>query len=176
MATLKLFFSLLMVTVHLTSSMAANRHMLMGNQMIDSNWYDAHATFYGDMSGGGTMRKYIYCVLVIATFYALHCVCRDLNLETVFDYCRGSLRIWWSIQARVWTPDDSTKHSIVQQWSHLRGLFRDQVFQWPSMVLSESRLYHSDRNQLLSSQLLETGGELVQSTIKTLWSIKADVH
>ncbi|KAB2085283.1 hypothetical protein ES319_A05G390800v1 [Gossypium barbadense] len=56
MATLKLFFSLLMVTVHLTSSMAANRHMLMGNQMIDSNWYDAHATFYGDMSGGDTMQ------------------------------------------------------------------------------------------------------------------------
>ncbi|KAK2647660.1 hypothetical protein Ddye_015149 [Dipteronia dyeriana] len=23
---------------------------------IDSNWYDAHATFYGDMSGGGTMQ------------------------------------------------------------------------------------------------------------------------
>ncbi|KAA3464401.1 expansin-A23-like [Gossypium australe] len=56
MATLKLFFSFLMVTVHLISSMAANRHMLMGNQMIDSNWYDAHATFYGDMSGGGTMQ------------------------------------------------------------------------------------------------------------------------
>ncbi|KAB2033915.1 hypothetical protein ES319_D04G048800v1 [Gossypium barbadense] len=56
MATLKLFFSFLMVTVHLISSMAANRHMLMGNQMIDPNWYDAHATFYGDMTGGDTMQ------------------------------------------------------------------------------------------------------------------------
>lgn len=27
---------------------------------IDDNWYDAHATFYGDMSGGETMRKYSY--------------------------------------------------------------------------------------------------------------------
>jgi hypothetical protein len=25
---------------------------------LDSNWYDASATFYGDMQGGGTMRKY----------------------------------------------------------------------------------------------------------------------
>lgn len=73
MATLNLFFSFLMVTVHLISSMAANRHMITSNQKIDSNWYDAHATFYGDMGGGDTMRKYIYCVLVIATFYALHC-------------------------------------------------------------------------------------------------------
>jgi hypothetical protein len=25
---------------------------------LDSNWYDAHATFYGDMQGDETMRKY----------------------------------------------------------------------------------------------------------------------
>lgn len=25
---------------------------------IDRNWHDAHATFYGDMAGGETMRKY----------------------------------------------------------------------------------------------------------------------
>ena len=27
---------------------------------IDNNWYDAHATFYGDMTGSETMRKYNY--------------------------------------------------------------------------------------------------------------------
>lgn len=80
MATLNLFFSFLMVTVHLISSMAANRHMITSNQKIDSNWYDAHATFYGDMGGGDTMRKYIYCVLVIATFYALHCRFKSWDL------------------------------------------------------------------------------------------------
>jgi len=36
--------------------------MLLAQSMayipIDSNWYDAHATFYGDMQGGETMRKY----------------------------------------------------------------------------------------------------------------------
>jgi hypothetical protein len=30
----------------------------MAHIPIDSNWYDAHATFYGDMQGGETMRKY----------------------------------------------------------------------------------------------------------------------
>jgi len=25
---------------------------------IDLNWYDAHATFYGDASGAATMRKF----------------------------------------------------------------------------------------------------------------------
>ena len=25
---------------------------------IDPNWYDGHATFYGNMNGGETMRKY----------------------------------------------------------------------------------------------------------------------
>ena len=27
---------------------------------IDNNWYDARATFYGDMTGSETMRKYNY--------------------------------------------------------------------------------------------------------------------
>jgi len=33
--------------------------MLFVNGMaaIDPNWYDAHATFYGDAAGGETMRK-----------------------------------------------------------------------------------------------------------------------
>ena len=26
---------------------------------IDGDWYDAHATFYSDMQGGETMRKYV---------------------------------------------------------------------------------------------------------------------
>ena len=30
---------------------------------IDSNWYDANATFYGDMTGSETMRKYNYIVI-----------------------------------------------------------------------------------------------------------------
>ena len=25
---------------------------------LDGTWYDAHATFYGDINGGETMRKY----------------------------------------------------------------------------------------------------------------------
>ena len=29
-------------------------------EKIDNSWNDAHATFYGDMSGGETMRKYNY--------------------------------------------------------------------------------------------------------------------
>lgn len=32
-------------------------HAIVG--ALDGNWYDAHATFYGDMTGGETMRKYI---------------------------------------------------------------------------------------------------------------------
>jgi len=28
----------------------------VGLTNIDPSWYDAHATFYGDMSGGETMR------------------------------------------------------------------------------------------------------------------------
>jgi len=31
--------------------------MAMVVSAIDSNWYDAHATCYGDMGGGETMRK-----------------------------------------------------------------------------------------------------------------------
>ena len=30
---------------------------------IDNNWYDARATFYGDMTGSETMRKYNYIVI-----------------------------------------------------------------------------------------------------------------
>jgi len=29
----------------------------MSTSSIDMNWYDAHATFYGDAAGGETMRK-----------------------------------------------------------------------------------------------------------------------
>ncbi|XWS32953.1 hypothetical protein CRYUN_Cryun22dG0035100 [Craigia yunnanensis] len=43
MASLKLFFSFLMFMVYLAAA-------------IDTNWYDAHATFYGDMNGGETMQ------------------------------------------------------------------------------------------------------------------------
>jgi len=32
-------------------------HEAMARIPIDSKWHDAHATFYGDMSGGETMRK-----------------------------------------------------------------------------------------------------------------------
>lgn len=35
---------------------------------LDMNWYDAHATFYGDMGGGETMRKSIICLLSTRTF------------------------------------------------------------------------------------------------------------
>ena len=38
---------------------ARSRKISIGKK-ITSNWIDAHATFYGDMSGRGTMRKYIY--------------------------------------------------------------------------------------------------------------------
>lgn len=35
-------------------------HVIFGYGAIDGNLYDAHATFYGDKDGGGTMRKCIY--------------------------------------------------------------------------------------------------------------------
>ena len=30
---------------------------------IDNNWYDAHATFYGDMTGSETISMYNYIVI-----------------------------------------------------------------------------------------------------------------
>ncbi|KAE8655779.1 Expansin-A25 [Hibiscus syriacus] len=56
MVALKVFFSFVMFIAHSVSSMEAKRHIHMGTQRIDSNWYDAHATFYGDMTGGETMQ------------------------------------------------------------------------------------------------------------------------
>lgn len=38
------------------------RSSIIGEK-INSNWFDAHATFYGDMSGGATMRKYNHTVI-----------------------------------------------------------------------------------------------------------------
>ena len=37
---------------------AMSRRISIGEK-INSNWIDAHATFYGDMTGRETMRKYI---------------------------------------------------------------------------------------------------------------------
>lgn len=31
---------------------------VIGRMPIDSRWHDAHATFYGDINGGETMRKF----------------------------------------------------------------------------------------------------------------------
>ena len=38
---------------------AMSNRIIIGEK-IDNSWNDAHATFYGDMSGGETMRKYNY--------------------------------------------------------------------------------------------------------------------
>ena len=38
--------------------MALSLH-IMAAIALDGNWHDARATFYGDMSGAETMRKYI---------------------------------------------------------------------------------------------------------------------
>ncbi|KAL4376381.1 hypothetical protein GQ457_02G018930 [Hibiscus cannabinus] len=56
MGTLKLFISFVIFMLHSISSMAAKRQLFMGTPMVDSNWDDAHATFYGDMRGGETMQ------------------------------------------------------------------------------------------------------------------------
>jgi hypothetical protein len=37
---------------------AMSRRMITIDGQIDNSWYSAHATFYGDMSGGETMSKY----------------------------------------------------------------------------------------------------------------------
>ncbi|EOY03633.1 hypothetical protein QUC31_017631 [Theobroma cacao] len=50
MAVLKFFFSFLLCMSCLAAAMGKwQRH-------IDTNWHDAHATFYGDMSGGETLQ------------------------------------------------------------------------------------------------------------------------
>ncbi|XP_022773751.1 expansin-A25-like [Durio zibethinus] len=55
MASLKSFFSFLIFMVYLAAAMG-KRQIHFGSQNIDANWYDAHATFYGDMGGKETME------------------------------------------------------------------------------------------------------------------------
>ncbi|TXG67212.1 hypothetical protein EZV62_008487 [Acer yangbiense] len=53
MASSKNFFTMVLFMALLVMTTST------GNQFgskIDSNWYDAHATFYGAMDGGGTMQ------------------------------------------------------------------------------------------------------------------------
>lgn len=46
------FVALLAMTMSVANLVVAQ----VGLRNIDSAWYDAHATFYGDISGGETMR------------------------------------------------------------------------------------------------------------------------
>lgn len=50
-------------------------HLLMAMAMataIDSAWYDAHATFYGDLNGSETLRKSAY--IFVPFLYMIHIV------------------------------------------------------------------------------------------------------
>ena len=40
----------------------SKRSSIIGEK-INCNWFDGHATFYGDMRGGATMRKYNHTVI-----------------------------------------------------------------------------------------------------------------
>lgn len=51
MASLRVLFLFMAMSLH-----------AMAVRAIDGNWYDARATFYGDMGGGETMRK---CITII---------------------------------------------------------------------------------------------------------------
>ncbi|KAE8720398.1 Expansin-A24 [Hibiscus syriacus] len=51
MAILKLFLSFLIL-----GSVMAKRRSHIGRRLVDQTWYDAHATFYGDMTGAATMQ------------------------------------------------------------------------------------------------------------------------
>lgn len=36
--------------------------LLLGLASSQTGWYDAHATFYGDMQGNETMRMLVFCI------------------------------------------------------------------------------------------------------------------
>lgn len=63
MASSNNFFSMAMFMALL--GMVTSRGVHFGSK-INGQWNDAHATFYGDMSGGETMRK---CVIYIKHVY-----------------------------------------------------------------------------------------------------------
>ena len=42
---------------------AMSRRSSITGEKINSNWFDAHATFYGDMRGGATMGKSNHSVI-----------------------------------------------------------------------------------------------------------------
>ncbi|XP_022741856.1 expansin-A23-like [Durio zibethinus] len=56
-AMLKLFFSFpCMFMFYLVAAIGKGQIHDIGGQKIDTTWFDAHATFYGDISGGETMQ------------------------------------------------------------------------------------------------------------------------
>lgn len=68
MASSKNFFAMVLFMALLV--MTTSTGIQFGSK-IDSNWYDAHATFYGGMDGGGTMRK---CIIIMSHLVLICCL------------------------------------------------------------------------------------------------------
>ena len=154
-------------------------------EKIDSSWYDAHATFYGDIKGGQTMSTCVcVCVYFFHIKYYLFILCGFLLVKTTDMYIdflmcwlyigSGSLWLWRSLQTRVWTSNSSLKHSTLQQWTNLWCLLWTQVCEWSTMVQKPCWHHQNHSNQFMPSQL-RSFQCLVQPTTATFWSIDAHV-